>query len=121
LPLRSRSRALVSQRAEPLLGDLLHVLLLLCLTLLQDTLCLLHHLLLRHVEEFSFALLFDRLGLLLHLQLHVTRGGFLLGLELLQRKEVYQLLVLLIPLHELLRIAPVCVHFALNFLVNSHF
>ena len=62
-------RALVGKCTEPLLGYLLHILLLLRLTLLQDTLCLLHHLLLCHVEQFSFALLFDGLRLLLHLQL----------------------------------------------------
>jgi hypothetical protein len=82
-PLRCRlrsGRALVGKCAETLLSYLLHILLLLRLTLLQDALRLLHHLLLCHIKKLSFTLLRNRPRLLLHLHLHIARRSFLLGL-----------------------------------------
>jgi hypothetical protein len=73
-------RALVGKCAETLLSYLLHILLLLRLTLLQDALRLLHHLLLCHIKKLSFTLLRNRPRLLLHLHLHIARRSFLLGL-----------------------------------------
>jgi hypothetical protein len=118
--LRSRSGALpLCKRADTTLCGTLEVSLLLLLLTLQHPLCLLSKLVLGELQDFLLALLCDGAGLLLHLQLHVARCGFLLGLELLQGEEVYQLLILLVHLHELLRVVPVCVYAVLDLRVYT--
>jgi hypothetical protein len=61
-----------------------------------------------------------RLTLLLgHSHLYLTGSGFLLGLNLLQRKQVNQLLTLPILLHQLLRLPTERVYFILEGAINT--
>jgi hypothetical protein len=59
-------------------------------------------------------------GHLLHLGLHLTGHRVLLGLQLLEGKQIQQLLAHLVALLQRLRITTVGIHAALDFLVNAH-
>ena len=75
---------------------------------------LLGNLVAHHTHHFLLALVLDAGGWGLHLHLHVPHGRFFLGLELLEGKQVNQLLILLIHLRQRLRLVPVGVYFLVN-------
>ena len=92
----------------------LHGILLLIHLLLGSLTTLLGQLILGQLVHFFFTLLRNRLrcltlsGLLLrHLQLHLTGGGILLRLDLLERQQVEQVLRHLVPLLQRCRVATI--------------
>jgi hypothetical protein len=123
---RGRASALRSKTSKPTsrgtarsFSHTLKALLLLPLTLLHDAGGLLGKLVLGETQDFLFTLLRNGLRSLLHLHLHLTSSRFLLRLHFLEREKVHQLLILLVPLHELLRIASVGVYFLLDQIVDT--
>jgi hypothetical protein len=104
---------------EATLRSALHVYLLLLLFTLQNALRLFSQLVLSHLHDFLLALLCNGAGLLLHLHLDLALRGFLLGLEFLQGKQVYQLFVLLIHLHQLLGLTTIRVYSVRNLRVDT--